>query len=414
MTMDLTKRTKLFFIVARFFGFFPYSFTTKPCNASAKKSVGNILGEKSLFWSIWSVFFTLLSLFMMGADIYFAISQPRGQEIGFETVVVIHKIYDVVTAVSVMLLHLILWWRCDVVCPIFIQASDLNDLNFSPMLSKLIVVSVVVITPLKCAMYYMHLRRYYSFTALIPLFFKVVTSIYIFVYIGILYSDILALMARKLNKIFEPIFQVYESQRSNRDACIGLTDQSLAHVVQLKTSHHNVEDIEQKCTNSFNKDLSPGKCTHFFNSSRISYSARLPTLVLPQEQVQYDEIEENVLIVFEFQRKINDYTELPMVIIMFCLVTWLITSGFYALLWPILSHGQKYFIALNFVATIIPVMYFTNSTDYLSSKVEDIDWRLTFLAHNGTMRRHSDRICSFVATYIIILMQFKQTEVEAK
>lgn len=364
--MILTRKTKLFYGIARFFGFFPYSwyFHRTDCKEGP-------ITEKSSLWSVWSLLFTVFSIVIMVIDIYYSLTHPRGAEIGLLTVVVIHQIYDIVTAVSTALIQIIVLWRADLVTPIILGNYQMNPKGKTPVISLIIVYSVLVISPLKCYMYFKHLERHYDLVSLIPLFFKVVASIFVFLYIGIQYHDNLVLMAQRLRQIFSPFSDIYQLKKKELSKCskVKMNQTDEAHQPTTGKRTILVEQISRILIDS--KQIPDTETSHNPQLEKVDLDR--PSRIPSDIKIDYDDIEEEILSVFEFHRVMNDYIALPMVICMFCLVTWLITAGFYSSLWPILSTEQKYFIALNIVATIVPILYFTNSTHYLTNEVSYCD-----------------------------------------
>lgn len=105
----------------------------------------------------------------------------------------------------------------------------------------------------------------------------------------------------------------------------------------------NEETKRQESAANISKD----KATRFSSGMKVHPNSEpvLNVMKLDSDStdahINYAKVREDTLHLFELQRIVSNYTDLPMVIVMFCIIIWLLTSVFYIALWTYLSNPMS-------------------------------------------------------------------------
>ncbi|KAA0188000.1 Gustatory receptor 9 [Hyalella azteca] len=419
-----SKVVAYFYFLLRLFGFFP--FTWKPeivnkINERKWKVKTNV--EKSTAWEVWSFFIMVFTVTAMGVDIHYAMVNPRGAVLGFNTLVVAHMIYDIVTAVSTALLQIILWKQRMQVAH-FIKFSDVMDvkIRFTNSSTILMALLVVIGLPLNCYLMITALRVDTNVVSLATMSIKIVWSSSLMLFIGIIYHNSMQFIGLQLEALFEPIKESYETSD-------GL--QSYTSVVAGRRNKITKWPVITKKSNDV-KTVSA-----LVNQVTVADAEEEGPIIW--DGTETENLRESILQLFHLNNMINIYSDSPMTVTMTNLIIWLLTSVFYVTLWKTLDISLRLLAILNLILTLAPLGYILNSTDCLRQQLKNLHWILTFLMNHRThkdvhhkleqlrslleqcpgfsvmgiftmSRARSVDIFSFVATYIVILLQFSFTE----
>lgn len=68
---------------------------------------------------------------------------------------------------------------------------------------------VVIITPTNCALYFIHLNEYMETPALLAMMYKIVASIYLVIFIGMIYHNNLEFIGFYIDDVYKPFIELY-------------------------------------------------------------------------------------------------------------------------------------------------------------------------------------------------------------
>ncbi|KAF2367381.1 7TM chemoreceptor [Trinorchestia longiramus] len=423
--LNQSRILSTFYLLLRLFGFFP--FTWKPETTTSEGSsvcITKLHIRESKAWSVWSLCITVFTAVAMVIDAYYAVAFPRGKVLGFQTMLVAQMIFDVVTAFCTTLLQVILWsQRGQVAC--FLKFTEVLQLKitFGNKLTVIIFLIALVGLPANAVLMIMALKVESHSLALCTMTIKTFWSSLLMMFIAIIYHNMMQFIGLNLEALFLPIKKAYE------DAA------QLDEHTKLTEKRQSIGDAPKKITIT---SIYTNKITNFVHQPMITSSDVCKPCTVWQGTA-IEDLSENVLNLFHLNKMINAYAGSPLTITMTNLVIWLLTSLFYATLWNTLTPDLRALSLINLIGSLAPVLYLLNSTECVKAKLMEILWILTFLINHRShkevkekleqlkslleycpgfnvmgifnmARARSVDIFSFVATYIVILLQFSQNE----
>ncbi|KAA0187999.1 Gustatory receptor 8 [Hyalella azteca] len=412
----------------RIFGILPYKLVGLRSGRVCSSKPTKMKLKKYRTWQIWSVFLMIAMCVLMGIDIYYATAEPRGALVGFQTMVITHYVYDLGSAVTVAALQVIFWWQGDQLARILNRTNRLGDrIRWSNSVTVFVMAIIVAPSVTNSLVLIMFLEDYVSTLALVALGIKVTSVAFSFLIIGIIYHYGMQVIASHLAIILQPIIDAIKpevrGQKSDHNL-FTLTNYGweVNDTLDQRTEFQDQIMIAENTTNS-NVAITQtvrSKCT--WKEYDIKYW------------------KDSILNAYCIHADLKRYCELPLAIVMFCLLIWLLTSAFYITSWGVLRMEQRILSTCYMIVGTAPVFYLLNSSYCLQSKLSELKWSVTFLIHHSSS--HQDKvqltellellrscppfdvlgvftmsrarlidIFSFVATYIVILLQFRLTEI---
>lgn len=340
-------------------GFFPYTWWTDcaPC-ADGKTKFTRLHLKKSTAWRIWSFVWAIIVIVLMIIDSYFAITYPRGNDLGFNTMVIAHMIYDVITAAATILMHVTMWWQYEQAA-YFIRFSEATQVNISitSTTTNLLILCVMLSVPLNIVLYIINFSETTPVLSIITYEIKILWSTSLMLIVGATYHNTMTFISTHLKNLFQPLEVLYEEYTSS---LVPIQDEEHIEELRFRGRSRRV---------STTADL--GKTFSIDDEQPIQQNTDQAMGVLPRcKALDLLDIKKKVLILFKVNKLVNTYSEFPLAVAMSNLVVWALTTMFYITLWRSLQSWTLQVISIsNIFSTFIPIVYILNSSNCLQTRV---------------------------------------------
>lgn len=344
-------------ITARLFGFLPYTW-----KLIDSKDERYMKFTKSLPWLVWSTFMVTVILALMILDLYWAVTEPRGRIMGYQSLLISQMVFDVITAITVIILDIYFWLKGDLLAYLLYNLTQ-------NMQGKQIQVE---------SRYFKIFRIVDIFTQIssLPLIFGI--NVYVQYETNLNDASVLASSIRILCLIASVNFI-----RLMHATTLDFVKNELRATFQsFKTvSDKNDQGYpEDGVLNKLRLEIPPEKSgeqitvrmiTSFSNSrvSDMAYESHSQTAEVDLVQIQYAEVQDKVLSLFRHLRANSKYLDLPVALAMFCLIICLLVSLFYVTLWTKLEPLARFYSSCLLLAALLPTVAMLNSKHSFNEEV---------------------------------------------
>lgn len=345
-TATRVRRTYHFRIL-QILGILPFGICMKesknlPCPRITLKPSG--------FWKIWSFIVMSSVIMMMAIDCYFSITNPRGKNIGYDTMIITHMIYDIITAFTTSHLQYLFWKTSDQLAEIIHLTESVRGSIQSDKVTFIVLLILLPVTILNCSLYgyfYMNLISTIEITCLI---FKTFWVSVLMMVLGVIYHRGLFSGTAYLSKIMQPIDELFKAQTSWKD--------------RFKINHDRNQISSCSGSNQKSDTHTPGELYVNVVSTVTENEFEFNDCSAKDSNMNIDFkcIKMGILRSYCILMDLNGYSGFKLATAMFCLLVWMLTSSFYMVLWHLLATGQKVISFCHATTAIAPLIYLLNST----------------------------------------------------
>lgn len=346
--MDHAKIQSGIYMFIRILGFFPYKWWIELIE---DKETGNHIPtlklQKSYGWRIWSYFALIFVITTMILDIYYAVADPRGRILGFKTMVIAHMVFDIVCAITTILLQITLWWKSDMIAD-FLKFSESTNINvqWTSLLTSVYFVAYMIVNITSGTLMLPVLIPETTVISTIVLSIKNLWVNILMFFIGAQYYESMLFLSNQFKDIFEP--------------------------------------LEKKCHNILNgprsESSSPEKSATAPDNPPITN--KISTLSLSQsvdntpECISLDTdigcMQLRVIHLFRMKKLSKAYSDYPLALTMTNLVVYLVMSAFYISLWNSLPWRLQVISLACFLTSVCTISFTLNSTHFYEEAVRYI------------------------------------------
>ena len=282
-----------------------------------------------------------LSAAMLSADVFYAIKYPRAGNAN-KTLNFIQIFFDITSATTSLLMHIVCLAQSSLVADIiqFLQDHNMESVWENHMYTYPIL-KLFFASPILLSVFFITDEGNQSLNSTLLFTYKVGSLILFYLYIGLLYHNILDYVRVRLRLIFQPFVDQYDMK------CIEINNfNKTLSKIEPSSSDYNV---------SFPKQRS--RCREIDEESFMFHSA------------DYDQLKDEILRLFYLQRLVKDFSARPLTILMFCLIIWLLNSAFYFTTMFSASWYVRGMAISHSATTLTSLFYLLNSSIALHRQV---------------------------------------------
>ena len=346
----VNRKTTFYFSFKRILGFFPYTWKVEEQKPTPNDFYRRhkLRLRKSAAWTLWSIFVTVVTSFMMFFEIFWIFKQSRGQFLHSSTFLLVQKIYDIVTALAVLSLQIINWLNSEKLANYILKfyKYDGPDIKGKKFSMAFLLLMFCVVIPVNSVAYFQYLAKEIHWLSMASFAYKSLVSVVLILSAVLSYESCMGYIAQNLDPILtwlEDEQQWNETVQNERKARY----RTKSHIFCCKPTNET-----NPVTYNQYKKVDP--------YSPINYTEFTP---------DFDKIETTILHYFDIQNEVNDYLGTPIILVMSCLMVWMLANTFNISMLNQLPEILKLISIVNLVETTTTIIFISNSTNHLSKTV---------------------------------------------
>ncbi|KAA0187496.1 Gustatory receptor 5 [Hyalella azteca] len=413
----------------RIFGYLPYKWKAQDVSPKKGQVAENFSLVKSNKWNVWSAALTLGLSSVMFLDIYESIFKSRVNQLNYSTLRVFHTIYDVTMALSVALIQVLCFIQRDKLARIFLESKNICRMvkGFSGEL-----------------VYERHTsNRLWSTRLMVTLvLFAVIISLTAYWVFDVVVFDVLtlALLSVRFTAmglqfcLLGVTFEFFLGQIEN---CI---DAVFKNVIGPGLGWCNCLTGDNGGDKSLDLvRLKPEKNWPGVEHTHLPQRLEMHSVNWMGHGKIFQRVQEDIMRIYSLLKLLISYMEKIIVVKIILLIFLAIVDICYLMLFQKLKTSQKMLNVSHTLITVTPLLFFLNLPTSYTEKVAALKWKLMKLTilpthriaieqlkelqhlldqspsfdmcHVFTLERSKIvHIFSFVATYVVIFMQFLSAE----
>ena len=368
--IGVSRKISLTYKFFRFFGLFPYTWCdVYDVGVGPKSRPGCISLKKSIIWKGWSFILTILIVSVAILDLYNAIKSPRGQVNNSQTLLVAHLIYDIITALGVVILQVSCWWHSEHLAEVVCLASEICReirLEVVPFWKNYTTIMLCLFSSTSLGItLYCYIFGWYShfyITSLISLCLRHLIFDSLMTCIAVIYHHNIEVAAHMLRTTVRPLIeQTKEDTIGDEDNRGGSTvnpwskyrEDDCTKVQEEASDAHAVKIIPLTIDNQTisHKSVLTIKEIHDQNLEKCAKKGLV---------IDFEKMESDIIKIFKYQRGFNEFISVPVAATMAVLITAVLVSCFYSSLWAYIDEIGHMLTFSHIMISVVPAIYISN------------------------------------------------------